>query len=439
MKCSRCGNEVSPEEAFCGQCGAPMRQAAAPTEMINTPSPRPGYPGAYQATGRPNIPNAPNTSFPPSSSIYQRGMPPGTPMGAVNMPYGGIQSPFPQTPASMTAGPGQQNEFYQDATEAMSSLPPGSPNYPTAATSYPQGQQSFISAGQPNGQNMYGTATPSPYMTGRLNPQQGYDSGPTYDNTHGSVMPPRSQPNNTLLIVAIMCLVFVLISVVALGTFFILKGHTGNTAGPNTNNGGSTIVKTPITTPSPAATLAPSPSVTTSPTPSATATGTPTTPTPVASPTPAPDPGFAWCSTVCTNNNFMVEYPQSWQAGPATGAPGMQFTSPNEADIYAAFKALGASQSTASTIAMNDLQTYYASQPGYTVTQPGSTATISGETWFNATATYQLNGQTERIIVYAIIHQGNAYTIDLQAPDSQFDTINAQYFNVMLSKYQFLQ
>lgn len=438
MKCSRCGNEVNPEEAFCGQCGAPMRQPAAPTEMINTPSPRPAYPGTYQTTGRPNAPDAPSASFPPSSSVYQRGMPPGAATGATNMPYGSTQSPFPRTTTNM-AGPGQQSDFYQDATEAMSSLPSGSPNYPTAATGYPQGQQSFIGTGQPNGQNMYGTATPSPYMTGRLNPQQGYGSGPTYDNTHSTIMPPRSQPNNTLLIVAIMCLVLVLISVVALGTYFVLKSHN-NTAGPNSNNG-ATVINTPSTTPSPTATVAPSPtpSVTTSPTPSATATGTPTTPTPVASPTPAPDPGFSWCGTVCTNNNFTVEYPQGWQPGPATNAPGMQFTDPNEADIYASFKALGASQSTASTIAMSDLQTNYASQAGYAVTQPGSTATISGETWFTATATYQLNGQTERVIVYAIIHQGNAYIIELQAPDNQFDTINVQYFNVMLGKYQFLQ
>lgn len=438
MKCSRCGNEVNPEEAFCGQCGAPMRQAAAPTEMVNTPAPRPGYPGAYQTTGRPNMPNAPSASFPSSSHVYQRGTPSGAPTGAVNMPYGGTQSPFPHPSTSMAPGPGQQSEFYQDATEAMSSLPPGSPSYPTAATGYPQGQQSFIGPGQPNGQNMYGTAAPAPFVTNRLNPQQSYGSEPGYNNPRSTVMPPRSQPNNTLLIVAIMCLVFVLISVVALGTFFLLKKHNGNTAsGPNPNNGGTTTVQTPL----PTATIAPSPtpSVTISPTPSPTITSTPTTPTPVASPTPAPDPGFSWCGAVCTNNNFTVEYPQSWQPGPATNAPGMQFTNPNAADIYASFKALGASQSTASTIAMNDLQTNYAQQPGYTVTQPGSTTTISGETWFNATATYQLNGQTERIIVYAIIHQGNAYIIELHAPDNQFDTINAQYFNVMLSKYQFLQ
>jgi hypothetical protein len=438
MKCPRCGNEVNPEEAFCGQCGSPTRPPAAPTEMINTQSPRPGYRTTHSATGTPNtsMPGVPGMSVAPSSSIYQRGTPPVGPTGSMNIPYGGPQSPFPAPgiPSSVPTNQRQPSQFYQDATEAMSIPPASVPGYPTASASYtPPG---FASPAQQGPSQMYGTAAPFP--TSNLAPSQLYNSGASYDNiVRNRIVPPLKQSNSTLLIVAIICLVFVFIAVVALGTFILLKNHNASTtSGPSNPNGGTTIVNTPATTPT--TVPSPTPTVGMTPTPAPSPTDT-TTPTPVTTPTPAPDPGFAWCPATCTNNGFQVEYPQNWQSGPASNAPGMQFTSPNAPDIYASFKALGPSQSTASTIAANDLQTTFASQPGYTVTQSGSTATISGETWFTTTATYQLNGQTERIMVYAIIHQGNAYIIELQAPDSQFDTVNGQYFNVMLAKYQFLQ
>jgi len=42
-----------------------------------------------------------------------------------------------------------------------------------------------------------------------------------------------------------------------------------------------------------------------------------------------------------------------------------------------------------------------------------------------------------RIEVYATIHQGKAYIIELQALDSQFDAVNTQYFERMLVRFQF--
>jgi hypothetical protein len=54
-------------------------------------------------------------------------------------------------------------------------------------------------------------------------------------------------------------------------------------------------------------------------------------------------------------------------------------------------------------------------------------------------AYYQTDTQRERVVVYATVHQGKAYIIELEAPDPQFDGINAQYFGYILNKFQFVQ
>src|SRR5579872_7632646 len=86
MRCPRCGNEVSPNEAFCGQCGTPMSLPTQPGEMVNTSAPRSGLPGTYN-TNNPNYPNMPPTgqgTFPsqrPPSSMYNNTTMPAPPSG----------------------------------------------------------------------------------------------------------------------------------------------------------------------------------------------------------------------------------------------------------------------------------------------------------------------------------------------------------------------
>jgi len=79
----------------------------------------------------------------------------------------------------------------------------------------------------------------------------------------------------------------------------------------------------------------------------------------------------------------------------------------------------------------------FSSQPGYTAPTTSSDATIGGENWSYQIAYYQLNGQTTRVEVYATVHQGKAYIIELQAIDANFDTVNTQYFEIMLARFQF--
>ncbi len=86
----------------------------------------------------------------------------------------------------------------------------------------------------------------------------------------------------------------------------------------------------------------------------------------------------------------------------------------------------------------NDLNNF-SSQQGYNAPTPtpSSNATIGGENWSYQIAYYQLNSQTVRIEVYATIHHGKAYIIELQALDSDFDMVNTQYFERMLVRFQF--
>jgi hypothetical protein len=134
-----------------------------------------------------------------------------------------------------------------------------------------------------------------------------------------------------------------------------------------------------------------------------------------------------------------VEYPNSWAMGQAVNAAGVQFVNPAQGDQYASFKAPGPTTSSANDLVTGDLQANFASKPGYIAPTATSATTISGETWVTAIAYYQSDTQQkERIEVIATVHQGKAYVTELQAPDSQFDAVNGQYFNPMLSRYQFL-
>jgi hypothetical protein len=319
----------------------------------------------------------------------------------------------------------------------MSILPNMPSHYPAGSVGYPP--QNFGNVSQA-GPGTYGSAAPS-FQTGRYNepgyqPPYGTDQRYAYSQ-RGKLAAPQKQSNSAIIIIVSMCVTIALITSIGLGTLFFLRSHgNGFNNSSLTSSNGPTAISTPTMAPTPVPTMAPTPTpamTTPTPTPTAVASSTPT-----AVSTPTPDPGFIWCDAVCTNNGFLVEYPQNWQQGPAMNAPGIQVTNPAQSDVYAAFKAPGPSTDTASNIVANDLQTNYASEPGYTVTQPNpTTTTISGETWATSVANYQLNGQLERVTVYATVHQGKAYIIELEAPDSQFDIMNNQYFELMIGKFQF--
>ncbi len=425
MRCPKCGNEVSQDEAFCGQCGTPTSPPAHPTEMVYTPPQRSGLLNSYNPnnTNNPNPPSIP--PLPPNA--YSTGMLP-PPQTYNPNPAGAIT---PNQPTIRPTNPQQQSGFYQDATEAISVVP-GS-NGQAFPTGYPQ--QGFTGTPMQGGYPGTGQYAPpvQPFQAGNYT-QHGFSQAPQFPGSQGYgygvqpglTPPPKKQQTHAGLVIASVCLAVALIAAIVFGAIYLTQRHSS----PDTS-----------VTPTPVATTAPSPTAVPSPTPSPTATATPTpTPSPTATPTAAPDAGFSWCTSQCTSEGFIVEYPNGWNQGQTSDKTGVEFLNPAQQDQYAAFKApVAQANSNASTLVDNDLQSGFSAQPGYVAPTSKSVTTIGGETWTYAIAYYQLNNQKERVEVFATIHSGKGYVIELQAADSQFDAVNSQYFATMIGRFQFQQ
>ncbi len=392
MRCPSCNNEISLEETFCGQCGTPVVLSAKPGD----PAHRQGLlsSGYYGGSS-------------PTADTFRSGM----------LPTTNNQSPI------IAAG-SQQNGFYQDPTQAMSAL--SSQQVQGYSTQYtPQQFGNPIVTNGYAGAGQY--APPVQPLQGGNNTATIYSATQTAGNGQGYGMPPGFTPpppkkqNNTALIILSVCIVVALIAIIAFGVSLVIHNNPANKEQLSHQNATATSIPTPTLAPSPSPTAAPSP-----------------TPSPTLTPTSTPDAGFTLCNNICTENGFSVEYPSSWSQSPTTDSTGTQFTNPSQADEFAAFKTPGMTTMNAGQLVNNDLSNF-SSQPGYSAPTPtqSSNTTIGGENWSYQIAYYQFNGQTARIEVYATVHQGKAYIIELQATDSNFDTANAQYFESMLARFQF--
>ncbi len=398
MRCPNCNNEISQEEAFCGQCGTPVILSAKPTGTINAPPNRQGP-----------LSSGYNSVAPPSPGTYRSGM---------------LQPPDNQSTV-MSSGLQQQSGFYQGPTHAMTVLPPNQvQNYPTG---YPQ--QTYASSPMPVGNSGTGQYAPQmhPSQSGNYTgtiypPTQTFPTRQGYGTPPGFTPPPKKRSNLALIIISI-CIAIAIISIFAFGTTYLLHKNASNKSQSSHHNATATSIPTPMPT------TVPSPSPTPSPTLS---------PSPTLTPTATPDAGFTMCDTTCTSNGFSIEYPGGWLQKPTNDSTGIQFTNPSQLDEIAAFKTPGSTPMNAGQLVNTDLNNF-SSQQGYIAPTPtpSSNATIGGENWSYQIAFYQSNGQTVRIEVYATVHQGKAYIIELLAFDSQFDAVNTQYFERMLVKFQF--
>src|SRR5579864_5992993 len=103
MICPNCGNDLGQDEVFCGQCGAQTVPSFKPTEMVQTPPVQSGLLNGGFSTQ----PISGSGYMPGAQSIQSQAHP---------------SSALP--PNAPAPGPQQQGGFYQDATEAISALPP---------------------------------------------------------------------------------------------------------------------------------------------------------------------------------------------------------------------------------------------------------------------------------------------------------------------------
>jgi len=377
MRCARCGNEVSQDEVFCGQCGAPNTAAGQPASGVGPLAPATRS-GQFTTQGTNAAAYNPTMQAPPAGSFVQR----------------------------------QSNEFYHDATEAMI-IPPGG-IYPGQPSAYPP--QPF--AGTPATNSMpQGQYIPAPHLS-----RPGNYGAPLYSQQ--PLLPavqyeaPPQRSGGAIAIMVSICVVVVLISIGGLAALYFAKSQ------PTTPSTVANSTELPTTAPTP--TLAPTPSPTPLPSPTATTNS-------------VADPGFTLCDQACTANGFITEYPMNWQSRTLTRTSGVQFSNPDQTDQHATFKAPGTANDTASNIALADLQQNFSKKSGYTTDMTTSPTPIGGEMGVSSTAFYQSNGQRERVVVYAVVHQGQAYIIELQASDDQFENVNQQFFTFMLGKFQFQQ
>jgi len=325
----------------------------------------------------------------------------------------------------MPAGSQQQYGFHQDPTEAMSVLPSQQvQGYPSQYAQQNPGN-SAIANGYP-GTDQYAPQM-QPFQSGNYTATiypttQTPANGQGYGMPQGFTPPPQKRSNTALIILSV-CIALVLIAILAFGASFLLRSNTTNKGQLSHQNATATTIPTPTLVPSPSPTAAPSPSP---------------SPSPTITPTSTPDAGFTLCNNICTSNGFSVEYPNTWSQSPTSDSTGTQFTDPSKADEFASFKTPGMTNMNAGQLVNNDLSNFSA-QPGYTAPTPtpSSNATIGGENWSYQIAYYQLNGQNLRVEVYATVHQGKAYLIELQAIDSNFEMVNTQYFERMLARFQF--
>lgn len=192
--------------------------------------------------------------------------------------------------------------------------------------------------------------------------------------------------------------------------------------------------------------------------PQPTATAKPTA-TATAVPTPVVMPGFALYSD--TNAGFSVQYPRTWTksedpnlfvqfdntslADSGTSEYGVQVSHPDPKASGVAAQA--DDNSTAAAWVDYELGILQQSMiaHGWTFSRvpgPIPAATIAGQTWQSGIANINevANGQTlnVRLQVYATIHNGKPYIINVYALTDAFPTGSEQYFAPMLNSFKFL-
>lgn len=276
---------------------------------------------------------------------------------------------------------------------------------------------------------------PSKNSQGLSNPRGPYPQAPVYESfQHSGYRAPRSGqlstsksrrgPSHSTILVTCICLVLVVIGAVGLSTIYVTSQNNRQKATQKSLQTYKTMVAVPTST---TALVAPAGGATA---------------TPLSVPTTVPEAGFTWCGSDCAPDGFIDQFPVGWQASALPSVTGVQFVNPQQPDQLATFKRLDNPTAAADQLLVAEIQTTYASKPGYEAPQPptGQAATIGGETWSTATIAYMSDNQTkEHVIICVTVHQGKTFVLEFQAPDTQFAQVSIAYYNIMIGKFQFTQ
>lgn len=173
------------------------------------------------------------------------------------------------------------------------------------------------------------------------------------------------------------------------------------------------------------------------------------TPTPTATvkPTPTTLPGFSLYSD--SSDGFGIQYPRTWVLSPLS--PGIQFDDDGANpgfEVQLLVPGADTCPSTSSTATSADATVWVNCTLSILATKfkgsfqqaPGPTADvqIGAASWQSGVA-YLGSGQSRvRVQVYATIHEGKPYIINLLAVDSRFSFGMLEFFQPMLQTFRFL-
>ena len=192
--------------------------------------------------------------------------------------------------------------------------------------------------------------------------------------------------------------------------------------------------------------------------PVATATAT-LTPTPSPSPTSTLPPGVSLVPGFAlyqdASSGFLLQYPETWPQPSTDPSLGVQFADSsnldaaryvvqvNQPDPLTLGVSTGPDPNTAAANWVNfELTNFQQTEEshGFTFTrQPGpmSAVDIGGQQWQTGTAVISGPDLTLQVYVYATIHQGKPYVINLLASSDAFATGQKVYFEPMLTTFHF--
>jgi hypothetical protein len=192
------------------------------------------------------------------------------------------------------------------------------------------------------------------------------------------------------------------------------------------------------------------------PTPPPTATQTPTpAPTPTSTLPAGVEilPGFALYQDV--SSGFLVQYPVTWPKPATDPNLGVQFADSanldtaryvvqvNQPDPLTSGVATGPDPNTAAAAWVNfELTNFQQTEEahGFTFTRtpgPIPAAMIGGQVWQTGTAVISGQDLTLQVYVYATIHNGKPYVINLLASSDVFSAGQKDYFDPMLKSFHF--
>lgn len=172
------------------------------------------------------------------------------------------------------------------------------------------------------------------------------------------------------------------------------------------------------------------------------------TPSPTATILPSPTAMDGFKVYADLPDSFVLQYPTNWVYHPIEPNLGVEFddSTDNNSNYTMQILVPGEATTPGSGVSPNDPSAWVqylmdrlaTSGAVQQETGPLPAKNIGGEVWQSGIARVTSSGIVARVDVYATIHNGKPYIITLASVDDHFNTGSQQFFEPMLSSFQFL-